>query len=42
MATDIHKKTMVSFLVPTPILETIEDKRSFKGMHPVAVLSVVW
>jgi hypothetical protein len=31
MATDIHKETMVSFLVPTPILETIEDIRSFEG-----------
>ena len=26
-----HKETMVSFLVPSQILETIEDIRSFEG-----------
>ena len=31
MAFDTTKETMVSFLVPTPILETIEDIRGFEG-----------
>ena len=31
MATTHTKETMVSFLLPTPILETIDDIRSFEG-----------
>jgi hypothetical protein len=31
MAFDTKKETMVSFLVPSQILETIEDIRSYEG-----------